>query len=391
MTAPMTAQARRRGVTRAELVDAKHTVARFLRSVQPDNRVEALTGAAAGQALPDEALDRLASALAEAAGADPAPYRALGVDGDERRLRRDLETALRRVAAGDASAISRTELASLEAIALLVGRPALLVRNDGFDLPDGVWQLLAPYRSDIRAMLRAVASIDIPAAYGGGAATAFVVGDGLVMTNRHVLGGLYTESAHDAGGRATAWRLLDGLELNLDFKREAGSAESAVYRVAHLVCVFDEPGQDSGRPDVDLALLRLAPVTSGPPWPAPLRIQRNPASVRPGSRVCVAGYPDADWRNDQAEMERIFDATYQVKRLAPGEITGIDTAALELTHDCSTLGGNSGSCVFDLETNSVVGLHWGGHYLQQNHAVFLPGLLESGHARQLGGVNFQDD
>ena len=40
-------------------------------------------------------------------------------------------------------------------------------------------------------------------------------------------------------------------------------------------------------------------------------------------------------------------------------------------HDCSTLGGNSGSSVIDLETNQVIGLHFGGRYLQGNSAVAL--------------------
>jgi V8-like Glu-specific endopeptidase len=387
----MTARHAHARVTHAELLDAKHTVARFLRSVSPDNRFEALSQAQHGRVLSEDAVDRLAAALAQACRADPAPYRTLGVDGDERRLRRDLGRALRKVAGGDTAALAQAEYASLEAITLLVGRPALLVKDDSFQLPDGVWQLLAPHRGIVQAMLRAVARVEVPISFGGGTGTAVVVGDGLVMTNRHVLDNLYHAHTRDADGRATAWRFLDGLELELDFKREFDSAQRSIYRVAEIVCVLDEPEPGSSEPDVDLALLRLAPPSPGHTWPAPVRVQRNPASVRTGARVCVAGYPDADWRNDQAEMDRIFASTYQVKRLAPGEITGIDPTIMELTHDCSTLGGNSGSCVFDLDTNSVVGLHWGGHYRQMNRAVFLPGLLNSRYAHHVGGVNFQEN
>ena len=40
-----------------------------------------------------------------------------------------------------------------------------------------------------------------------------------------------------------------------------------------------------------------------------------------------------------------------------------------MEHDASTLGGNSGSAVIDLETGEAVGLHFAGSYLQANYAV----------------------
>ena len=38
-------------------------------------------------------------------------------------------------------------------------------------------------------------------------------------------------------------------------------------------------------------------------------------------------------------------------------------------HDCSTLGGNSGSVVLDLATGQAVGLHFAGRFLEANYAV----------------------
>ena len=43
-------------------------------------------------------------------------------------------------------------------------------------------------------------------------------------------------------------------------------------------------------------------------------------------------------------------------------------------HDCSTLGGNSGSCVVDLDSEQVIGLHFQGTYLDANWAVTLAKL-----------------
>jgi hypothetical protein len=79
-------------------------------------------------------------------------------------------------------------------------------------------------------------------------------------------------------------------------------------------------------------------------------------------------------RNDPAEMQRIFQLIYDVKRLQPGTIMARVTGRAEFLHDCSTLGGNSGSCVILLEAHLVVGLHFGGRYLKGNRAVDLSAL-----------------
>jgi endonuclease G len=88
----------------------------------------------------------------------------------------------------------------------------------------------------------------------------------------------------------------------------------------------------------------------------------------------VIGYP-LDPRNDATEQDNLFDRTYGVKRLQPGQLHGrantesfgkIVSAA---AHDCSTLGGNSGSEVVDLATGEVVALHFGGRYQEKNFAV----------------------
>jgi hypothetical protein len=96
-----------------------------------------------------------------------------------------------------------------------------------------------------------------------------------------------------------------------------------------------------------------------------------------GRQVYAVGYPAWDGRrNDPEHMQRIFTNVFNVKRLQPGEIIeSLDTQSL-FTHDCSTLGGNSGSCVVDLESHQVIGLHFGGRYLQANYAVALWNLVE---------------
>jgi hypothetical protein len=56
-------------------------------------------------------------------------------------------------------------------------------------------------------------------------------------------------------------------------------------------------------------------------------------------------------------------------------------------HDASTLGGNSGSCVVDLDSNRVIGLHFAGRYMQYNEAVALWRLADDPLLAR-AGVNF---
>ena len=56
-------------------------------------------------------------------------------------------------------------------------------------------------------------------------------------------------------------------------------------------------------------------------------------------------------------------------------------------HDCSTLGGVSGSCVVDLDSNQVIGLHFAGLYMQYNEAVALWRLVDDPLLTD-AGVNF---
>ena len=82
----------------------------------------------------------------------------------------------------------------------------------------------------------------------------------------------------------------------------------------------------------------------------------------------MIGYPARDSRVPDAQlMQSIFGDVYDKKRLAPGQVTEAQPDVL--LHDCSTLGGNSGSVVLDLATGEAVGLHFAGRFLEANYAV----------------------
>ena len=60
-------------------------------------------------------------------------------------------------------------------------------------------------------------------------------------------------------------------------------------------------------------------------------------------------------------MERIYGKIYNKKRLAPGGVTGVEPT--RILHNCTTLGGNSGSVVIDLDSGEALGLHFSGSFL----------------------------
>src|SRR5262249_9360678 len=107
------------------------------------------------------------------------------------------------------------------------------------------------------------------------------------------------------------------------------------------------------------------------------------------------GYPAFDTRNDAGVQNDLFRQVFGVKRLQPGTLGGRrDTESFgklvpAVRHNCSTLGGNSGSALVDLEKGEVVALHFGGRYSDINYGV--PGSELSRDQRVIdAGVTFAD-
>jgi Trypsin-like peptidase domain len=129
---------------------------------------------------------------------------------------------------------------------------------------------------------------------------------------------------------------------------------------------------------LDVALLRIGTQDldgNGAPGVVDLMTRREIDDAGVGAWVAVVGYPAQDSRNDAADQQRIFDGIYNVKRLAPGQLTAVVAEDL-LHHDATTLGGNSGSVVIDLESGKAIGLHFGGIQGARNEAVQAPRVRE---------------
>jgi len=356
----------------------ERVVTRFVSRGGFSGRTESIGGA---PSLPSPAeIAALASSLAEAASIDRVAFGTIDTLGSADDIAGHLTDAVAEIRkSGVDATLSESQQSALEAIVMLSGRPALFVKRDTFALPDGDWELLAPFRPSISRSLQSVGRIGVSAKYGVPyAGTGFVVAPGLVMTNRHVV-------ENYVAGAGASWTLDPGAGMVIDFKQEFGVADQLSFAVTGVEWV-------DNRDDVDLALLRVESVTTAGgarmPLPAPLRLQQDGGYANTGNNVYVVGYPAADpRRNDNEQMHRVFYGVYEKKRIAPGRVASIDTVHGLLTHDCSTLGGNSGSCVVDLSTNSVIGLHFAGDYLEENFAVLLPAL--SADAR-FASLNWQE-
>lgn len=270
-----------------------------------------------------------------------------------------------------------SELMALEAIILPAERPVVDVVEASFgDIPEPFehFGTRAELREHIETAIPAVGRIGLPerpdVPFAG---TGFIVGDGVMMTNRHVAQ-LFAE-----GLGQEQLQFINGQTSNVNFTHELGQPVGIDFAVDDILMIH---------PFWDMALLEV----SGLEIP-PLDILAENASDLAGRDVAVIGYPAFDGRNNAELQFRIFRGSFNVKRLQPGRLNNrakvrsfgnrVDAA----THDCSTLGGNSGSCVIDVGTGKVVALHFAGRYLEANYAVPMSELARDARVHDKG-VNF---
>ena len=230
-------------------------------------------------------------------------------------------------------------------------RPVLFVRHAKIEVPDeevAKVPLSGEQRAAIEQFLPGVAAISLTQS-SSPAATGFLVAPRILVTNRHVAQ-ILAGRPHDPTPSLAA-----GLAV-AHFGWEADVATNGPRIPIGRVLVY--PQDDT----VDLAFLEL---TADGPLPAGLPLARR-SDVEVGQSVLVVGYPEDDDRSP-AWSKAMFGGVFGVKRAAPGELVGV--APGRCYHDCSTLGGNSGSPIFDCRTGLVIAVHQGGEFAYRNEAV----------------------
>lgn len=260
----------------------------------------------------------------------------------------------------------------LEKIVQAVNRPALLVKLDSFEVPiNDVWNArLNAARASIERAIRATGRIELrEPPRSGHVGTAWLVAPGVVVTNRHVaVEFARRQQAGDPVFRAS-WVGRPYRPI-IDLREEhAQSVQPLEFDLDRVLFLADD---DDAEPDI--ALLRVRPAP-GQELPAPIPVQD--LELEPGRPVAVIGFPAYDpGETDRRTMVEMFEGIFDVKRLSPGEVRVPAMAGRWFfTHDCSTLGGSSGSVILDLQTGAAVGLHFSGTSGIENYAVSAKALL----------------
>lgn len=287
--------------------------------------------------------------------------------GEDAR-RPQVKKALEKMRAG--KELDADDATMFEAIILPGKRPVAEIRDDKIvSLPSGEFSSLAQgaRRARIEKTFRSIGCVLVPGdpriPYGG---TGFVVGKGLVMTNRHVAR-LFTEGV---GTKHLAY--VPGAAAFTPKREAPNASDTPSYRVRRVVMVH---------PFWDMALLEV------PDLDAPVLALATDA---PSTMVAVVGYPAFDPRNNVDVQKQVFNSVFDVKRIAPGYSTGrravqsFENRVSALMHDASTLGGNSGSAVLDANTGAVLALHFAGRYLEANYAVPMAELARDARVTDAG-------
>ncbi len=131
--------------------------------------------------------------------------------------------------------------------------------------------------------------------------------------------------------------------------------------------------------DMALLTLRMDRFTDDSAIPDPLALATTVGNDGINLQIGVIGHPALNTAVDGEFPKNYgFGDAFGIKRFSPGLIRakGVRdwykaTAVDVVFHDATTLGGNSGSCVLNLDSGQVVGLHFGGWPMPGKQSVNL--------------------
>lgn len=275
--------------------------------------------------------------------------------GDQKAIEQDekANAALEMLREGEVP--SPAQLAALELVVRMMRPAPWFEEGELRPLPKeaaGIFDHWKQFQVQIQPYFRSIGRIDRVSLVAPIRDTDNTVGTGfvvsyerdLLVTNKHVLADLSSGSFKLEKGQAT-----------VSFQREYNTIPEE--QPVHIIGVEDVSKT------LDIALLKLEKTvyTDGR--------KAIPFNLEPAAEelpVVAVGFPCDDGRNPLF-VKPLFGENFGWKRAAPGLIVGSN--ADHYYHDCSTLGGNSGSPLLSMKDASLVGLHHEGKFTFRNEAI----------------------
>ncbi|HEV2606330.1 MAG TPA: DNA/RNA non-specific endonuclease [Microvirga sp.] len=249
-----------------------------------------------------------------------------------------------------------------ESIAMRRERPVLAIKENVTQLvfidhaDSEIWgERLKRARPHLDKAIPTVGRIDLAGGALDWVGTGWLVAEDVIVTNRHVAREFATR---DGDGFTFKLGAVERISASVDFLQELDNPDRLVFRLVRPLHIADADGPD-------VAFFEVEMVSGSAKLAVPVDLAD---AVVETVHVATIGYPAYDSRiPEPALMERIFGRIYDKKRLAPGAVTRVEST--RLWHNCTTLGGNSGSLVLDLDSGRALGLHFSGSFLTTNYAV----------------------
>jgi V8-like Glu-specific endopeptidase len=159
--------------------------------------------------------------------------------------------------------------------------------------------------------------------------TGWFIKKNIIVTNSHVA------------------KAINNQPVRIDLKEEFQRAQSLQIDISKIL--FFE-----GDENPDIAFLELKNIPNDF-MVEPLSLTQN-YTYTINAPIALIGYPEFE-DTRIAEIVFIDIDSHDKKQFQPGKIRTISNTFFE--HDCSTIHGNSGSPVFDINNGNVIGIHFG--------------------------------
>lgn len=269
-------------------------------------------------------------------------------------------------------------------------RPPLLVVEDKV-ITDGRYGIENDYEhpeliegsnlAQLEKKIKAVGSVDLvnhaTFEYVG---TGWLIDKNIAVTNAHVARAFMSTDKSGSWSFKSMFKRgapAGPVNAKLNFLRQENTNPDLRREVKIIKPLFI-----AGNNQPDMAFFEVVPVSNLD------YLEPYQGKIEKDLDIAAVGYPawDGDRNDIDNLMGQLFGNIYGVKRFAPGEIDGILDDIIIL-HDCTTLGGNSGSPLLDLNSGEVVGLHYSGLYGEENRAIHADYIW--GALRQIKGARVQ--